>query len=197
MDMIRSMVVVVAFVGVVLLFAPQPGPVDQPQVDSSEAVTAVSGAADVLGAAPLLLLAGDAAADPPSPQDVPAASALVDLGAGWRLDYARTETTDEVPTWRQGVLSPEERRVDLEQAVDPTEEWLTRADAGRVGDPEPVDVGGLAWSRQQRGDGDVAYTHVGSAGQDGAPALTTAVSGTSDSEDLREVVERVSDALQP
>jgi len=117
----------------------------------------------------------------------------VPLGDGWRLDYARTEQTDDVETWRVGVLSPQERRVDLEQAVDPGEEWLTRADAGRPGLPEPVEVAGLTWTVQQRGDGDVAWTWVDPDG--GVGALTTAVSASSDSEDLQAVVAAVSAAL--
>lgn len=196
--MVRSMVVIVAFVGVVLLFAPQPGAVDQPQVDRVQAVTALSESAAALGAAPLLLVAGDATGL--TGADVAEASAVVDLGEQWRLDYARTESTDDVPTWRQGVLSPEDRRVDLEQAVEPTEEWLTRADEGRPEPPEPVDLGGLTWSRQVRGDGDTAYVHVGEPGPAGgpadAPALTTVVSGSADSPALRAVVEQVAGALR-
>lgn len=194
--MVRSMVVIVAFVGVVLLFAPQPGAVDQPQVDRTQTVTALSGAASELGAAPLLLVAGDTAGL--TGTDAPDASAVVDLGADWRLDYARTETTEDVLTWRQGVLSPDERRVDLEQAVEPTDDWLTRPDEGRPEAPEPVDLGGLTWSRQVRGDGDTAYVHVGEPGGTGGTgaALTTVVSGTGDSEALRGVVEQVAGALR-
>ena len=192
--MVRSMVVIVAFVGVVLLFAPQPGAVDQPQVDRTQAVTALSGAAAELGAAPVLLVAGDTSGV--TGADVPAASAVVDLGTDWRLDYARTETTEDVLTWRQGVLSPDERRVDLEQAAEPTDDWLTRADEGRPEAPEPVDLGGLTWSRQVRGDGDTAYVHVGEPGGTGTPALTTVVTGSSDSEALRTVVEQVAGAVR-
>ena len=111
------------------------------------------------------------------------------LEDGWRLDYARTEQTDDVDTWRVGVLSPGERRVDLEQAVDPSEEWLTRADAGRPGLPEPVEVGGITWTVQERGDGDTSFSWEDPAG------LTTAVTASSDSDDLRTVVEAVSAAL--
>ncbi|WP_380166059.1 DUF4245 family protein [Jannaschia sp. R86511] len=194
-DMVLSLVVILAVVGAVLLFAPQPGAVEQPQVGDTEAVTAVQEAAEALGTGPLLLVAGPQAGDL-RPEDVPEASDVVAVGDGWRLDYARTETTDEVTTWRLGVLSPGERRVDLEQAVAPTEEWLTRADDGSVGPPEQVEVGGLPWSRQVRGDSDTAYVHVAAEGTAG-PGLTTAVSASADSADLREVVELVAGSLAP
>jgi len=189
--MVRSLVVIFAFVGVVLLLAPQPGAVDQPQVSDAEAEAAWDQAAETLGADPLLLVPGeglDGSADVP-------AQVVVALGEGWRLDYARTEETDDVDTWRVGVLSPQARRVDLEQAVAPGEGWLTRSEAGEPGLPQPVQVGGLTWTEQERGDGDVAWTWVDPAG--GAGALTTAVSSSSDSEDLQAVVEAVSAALAP
>ncbi len=189
--MVLSMVVILACVGGILLLAPQPDEVDQPQVSDAEAAVAVQEAEAALGTQPLLLAPG--AADEPM-ADLPA-EAVVPLDEGWRLDYARTEETDEVGTWRVGVLSPGERRVDLEQAVDPTEEWLTRSDEGRPGLPEPVDVGGLTWTVQERGDGRTAWTYEDPEG--GAGALTTTVSASSGSEDLREVVEAVSAALVP
>lgn len=191
--MVRSMVVILAFVGVVLLFAPQPGPVEQPEVSDVQAVVAVQAAATELAADPILLLTGTADAPTVDAADLPDVAAVVSVGPGWRLDYARTESIDDVTTWRQGLLSPGERRVDLEQAVDPTDEWLTRADEGRVTPPEPVQVAGQSWSRQVRGDGDTAYTFVDTGGDD--PQLTTTLSATSDSEDLRTVVELVSAAL--
>ena len=188
-DMVRSMVVILAFVGVVLLLAPQPDRVDQPQVSDGEAAVALEGAAALLDATPLLLSPGDG---PEPDAEVPAAS-VVPLGPGWRLDYARTEQTDDVDTWRVGVLSPQQRRIDLEQALDPGEEWLSRGEAGEPGLPEPVEVGGLTWTVQERGDGDVSWTWVDPAG--GPGALTTAVSASSDSDDLQAVVDAVSVAL--
>lgn len=190
--MVVSLVLILGVVGAVLLLAPQPGPVEQPQVTDLVAVTAVEEAAGALGEAPLLLVAGPGT-ERLEPGDVPDASDVVAVGEGWRLDYTRTESTDDVATWRVGVLSPGERRVDLEQAVAPTEEWLTRSDDGAVGVPDQVEVGGLPWSRQVRGDRDTAYVHVGAGTDD--RGLTTAVSGTSDSEDLRAVVELVARSL--
>ena len=189
LDMVRSLVVIMAFVGVVLLLAPQPGAVEQPQVSDAEAAGAFDQAATLLGATPLLLSPGDG---PDQDAGVPEA-AVAALGQGWRLDYARTEQTDDVDTWRVGVLSPQQRRVDLEQALDPGEEWLTRGDAGEPGLPEPVDLGGLTWTVQERGDGDVSWTWVDPAG--GAGALTTAVSASSDSDDLQAVLEAVAAVL--
>lgn len=194
LDMVRSLVVILAFVGVVLLLAPQPEAVDQPQVSAAQAAVAHGQASDVLDGDPLLLVPGDRFAEAAGAAGVPP-EALAVLGEDWRLDYTRTEETDDVDTWRVGVLSPQERRVDLEQAVAPGEEWLTRADAGAPGLPEPVEVGGLTWTVQQRGDGDTSYTWLDPAA--GPGALTTAVSASSDSPDLREVVEAVSGSLRP
>lgn len=181
------MVVILAFVAVVLLLAPQPDAVEQPQVSGAAAGTALDQATTVLGETPLLLAPEGALDDVAGVPD----GAVVELGGQWRLDYARTEETDEIDTWRVGVLSPGERRVDLEQAVDPTEEWVTRDRAGRPGLPEPAEVGGLTWTVQQRGDGDTSWTWSDPAGG----GLTTAVSAPSDSDDLRAVVEAVSEAL--
>lgn len=210
--MVLSLAVIVGVVGVVLLFAPQPGPVEQPQVSAPEAVAAVEAGSVALGAPLLLLVAGDAAGL--GVADVPAAADVLALPQGWRLDYARTEAVDDLTTWRVGVLTPDERRIELEQAVEPSEQWLTRSDTGSVEPPEPVELGGLTWVRQVRGDGDTAYTYAGPAAAgsaadgtaadgtaaDGAAAegggLTTAVSATSDTDDLRAVVEQVAGALQ-
>lgn len=181
-DMVLSLVVILAVVGVVLLLAPQPGAVEQPQVADADAVLAADEAALMLGRPPLLLR-------PASDEDATETPQVVELGEDWRLDYVRTEVTDEVGTWRVGVLSPGERRVDLEQAVEPTEEWLTRADAGEPGLPEPVTVGGLTWTKQVRGDGRTTYSVEEPDG------LTTALTASSDSDDLQEVVGLVSGRL--
>lgn len=195
LDMVRSMAVIVAFVAVVLLFAPQPDGVEQPTVDPTTAALVADGAAVSLGFDPLLLLPGRTGDDGVvgAGEGLPG-STVVAVGSGWDLDYARIETaTDDIPTWRQGLLSPSDRRIDLEQAVDPSEEWLLRADEGRVGTPESVEVDGVTWSRVDRGDERTAYTTV--LGGDGGPAVTTMLSATSDSEDLRTVVEAVAAAL--
>ena len=113
----------------VLLLAPQPDAVEQPQVSDGRGRRRAGAGGHGAGREPLLLGPGDAAGAQPT--TCPAERRRARWATGWRLDYARTEQTDEVDTWRVGVLSPDERRVDLEQAADPTEEWLTRADAGR------------------------------------------------------------------
>lgn len=186
LDMVRSMIVILAFVGGVLLLAPQPDGVEQPQVSGIQAGAALQEATTLLGTTPLLLAPSGALDGADLPQD-----SVVELGEDWRLDYARTEQADAVDTWRVGVLSPDERRVDLEQALDPTEQWLTRPEDGRPGLPEPVEVGGLTWTVQQRGDGDTSWTWTDPS----AGGLTTALSAPSESDDLRAVVEAVSVAL--
>lgn len=146
--MVITMAVLVAAVALLLLFVPQPRGITQPGVDP---VAAASEAAASLGFEP-------------------SAVAPEDLGDGWVASYARTEEQEGVVQWRLGYLSPDERRVDVEQAVDVTARWLTR-DAGPVGesaatgDPlgelaatgQEVSLAGGTWVLVPRADGDRTF----------------------------------------
>ncbi len=153
--MVRTLGVIIVAVGALLLVLPQPPPIVQPGPD---AVAAAGQAARSLGFAPLV-------------------AAPSDLGAEWSVQYARIETTEGVLQWRAGYLSPDGRRVDVEQARDVTVEWVRRESsrpAATVG-AEPtgeealdldtdlggsgvaqVEVAGVVWWRIERGDGVVA-----------------------------------------
>jgi hypothetical protein len=89
--------------------------------------------------------------------------------------YARVEEQEGVTQWRLGYLSPGSRRVDVEQAVDITAQWLTRDPTpvgGAPGDPaeapadplealaaagQEVPLGGTTWVVVPRADGDRAF----------------------------------------
>jgi hypothetical protein len=177
--MVITMAVLVAVVGVVLLLVPAPRAIPPPAVDP---VDAARDAADRLGFAP-------------------AAVAAQDLGSGWQADYARVEEQAGLTQWRVGYFGPAGRRIDLEQAVDVSEEWLTRSDeplgteAGSGEDPVQViagltgevTMGGLGWVRVPRADGDAGF-----ARRDGAvvTVLSSSDSGLGDLEVLASTLAR-------
>ncbi|MFC5380706.1 DUF4245 family protein [Aquipuribacter nitratireducens] len=190
LDMVRSLAVILVLVAGVLVLAPMPGEVRQPAVDTTVALAAADAARAEVGLEPVLPLGGPApegaAAATPSGQAV----TVVTLGEGWQVDYARSQVVEDVPTWRVGLLSPDDRRVDVEQARDVTERWLARADDASVLDAaEPLEVGGTTWWRYTRGDDRTTYRFDGPAG------TTTLVHAADDVPALVDVVEAVSPVL--
>jgi hypothetical protein len=146
--MVITMLVLVAAVALLLLLVPAPREVVQPDADP-----VVAAAEADLGFVP--------AAVPPEA-----------LGEGWRASYARVEEQEGVRQWRLGYLSPDRRRVDVEQAVDVTPRWLARgpglleaADPAVADDPlaalaavgQEVDLAGSTWVTVPRADGDRAF----------------------------------------
>jgi hypothetical protein len=148
--MVITMLVLVAAVALLLLLVPSPREIVQPGADP---VAAAAEAEAGLGFPPAAV----------SPED---------LGEGWRASYARVEEQEGVRQWRLGYLSPDRRRVDVEQAVDVTPRWLTRG-PGLLGETEPADgaavlevlsaagqeveLAGGTWVRVPRADGDRAF----------------------------------------
>ncbi len=146
--MVVTLLVLVAAVALLLLLVPAPREIVQPGADP------VAAAAEVdLGFLP--------AAVPPET-----------LGEGWRVSYARVEEQEGVQQWRVGYLSPDRRRVDVEQAVDVTPRWLARgpglldeADPAVAEDPlaalaaagQEVEIAGGVWVTVPRADGDRAF----------------------------------------
>ena len=147
--MVITMAVLIGAVALLLLFVPQPRGITQPGVDP---IAAASAAAGPLGFEPSAVVAED-------------------LGEGWVASYARTEEQEGVMQWRVGYLSPDGRRVDVEQAVEVTAAWLTRdpepvTDApAATGDPladlatagQEVSLAGETWVLVPRADGDRAF----------------------------------------
>lgn len=159
-DMVRTLVVIVAFVAVVLLLVPQEPAVEQPAVAPAEVQAAADRDTERLGFEPV----------------------VTTVAADWQTDFVRTERrVDDVLQWRLGLRSPGGARVDIEQTEGATERWLLRPDDGPAGDVEPVTVAGTRWDRFVRGDDATAYafereevTTMVSANEDG-PELVAAV----------------------
>lgn len=178
--MVITLAVLIGAVALLLVFVPAPREITQPGVDPVDAAAA---AADTLGFEP-------------------GAVAPQVLGDGWVASYARVEEQEGVRQWRLGYLSPDRRRVDVEQAVDVTARWLTRGEqpvgegAGASDDPldalaaagQEVELAGETWVLVPRADGDRAF-----ARRDGdvVTVLTTA------SEAGLEPLEQVAAALDP
>lgn len=178
LDMVRTLVVIVAFVAVVLLLVPQEPPVEQPAVAPSEVQAAADRDTERLGFEPV----------------------ATTVAAGWQADFVRTERrVDDVLQWRLGLRTPGGSRVDVEQAEGATERWLLRTDDGlrtdngpggddAGGDLQPVTVAGTTWDRFLRGDGATAYA----SDQDG---VTTVVSANEDGPELVAAVQAVTAEL--
>jgi len=180
--MLRTMAVIVAAVGILLLLVPAPPAVVQPGPDPVAAAAAVT---DEVGFAPAVV-------------------APTDLGEGWATSYARVETVEGVVQWRLGYLSPTQRRVDVEQAREATVDWLTRQrSAPRIG-AQPaildevlpglgtaalVSVAGMKWWQYERGDGTVAL-----ARESGETLLVVSVAAQRPSDELQQVAAALDDA---
>lgn len=165
--MVRTLVVVVAFVAVVLLLAPQGPSVEQPGVPPAQVQAAAERDADRLGFEPV----------------------AVEVADDWQVDFVRTERrVDDVLQWRLGLRSPAGARVEVEQAQEATDRWLLRTDDGEPGEAVPTEVAGVAWDRFERGDGATAYASV-------SDGVTTVVSAGEDSAGLRAAVAAVSGQL--
>lgn len=130
LDMVRSMVVILALVFVVVWLLPRPNGIEQPPVDVRSAATA---AASTLPFEPV----------------VPAA-----LPQGWKPTSAYSRrSTDDVITWHIGYLTPEGKYAGVEMAADATPKWVQAQTAA----PRPTDagsrtVGGVEWEELYRQD---------------------------------------------
>lgn len=127
-DMVRSLAVVMVFVGILVVFnvARQPDPV----------LRAVDYPAALDGAQPQVdyPLAG------PDP-----------LPPGWRVTSARTGTDRAAVTWHLGIVTADDRYVAVEQTDGPRADLVARIAAGaRAG--RDVLVAGETWQRLAGGD---------------------------------------------
>lgn len=180
--MVRTMAVIVAAVGALLFLVPASPPIVQPGPDP---VAAAAAAAAQLGFEPAVV--------PPA-----------DLGEEWTVSYARVETTEGVVQWRLGYLTPEQRRVDVEQASAATVGWLLRdtalpqvaGEAAALADVLPgrggaglVSVAGTPWWRFERGDGTVAL-----AREAGGTVMVVTVTSQRPTEDGERVAAALDDA---
>ena len=131
-DIVRTMIVVLAFVALIVLLVPRPGQLPRPTVDVASAASGVEGQ---LGFAPI----------------VPAG-----LPAGWTPTEAKErDTADGVSSFRIGYITPDGLYAGVDQAASVTKAWLKANQAG--GSPVgQVTIDGVVW--QQLYQQDSQYT---------------------------------------
>jgi hypothetical protein len=131
MDMARSLAVIVAIVGVVVLLVPRP---------NARPVAAVDVAGPAAGSTSRLGFA------PAVPQGLP---------DGWKaINVAVRNSTGDALTWHVGFLSPEGRSASIEQAVHPSKQWEIVLDSGGT-DRAPQTIDGRTWSQEYKVGRDV------------------------------------------
>lgn len=128
LDMVRTMLVMVAAVGLLVLLVPRPTSVTRPSVDLT---SAADQAERTLGFAPLTPV-------PP----------------GWTVTGARVRRdTGDLPSWTINYLTPRGGYVGLVQAAGWSARWQSSLTHG--GEPLPsVQAGGVVWEtylKQERG----------------------------------------------
>ena len=155
-DMVLSMLVILAVVGVVLLLLPRPNAVEQPAADVRSAAVAA---------------ARELSFDPVVPAALP---------EGWKPTSAYSRrSTDDVIAWHVGYLTPEGKYAAVEMAADATPRWVQ----AQTSDPRPTaarqrTVGGAQWQEFYREDRDRSTLLREDAG------ITTLVTGGADLEEL-------------
>jgi hypothetical protein len=121
-DMLRTMLVVLAFVLLIVLLVPRPGQLPRRQVDIA---SAVSGAESQIGFRPI----------------VPAG-----LPAGWTPNAAETRNGAGVTAFHSGYLTADGLYAGVDEAASTTREWLdANTAAGKpVGE---VTIDGVTWQQ--------------------------------------------------
>ena len=132
-DMVRTMLVVLAFVVLIVLLVPRPGQLPRPQVDVG---AAVSGVESQIGFRPVV------------PTGLP---------PGWTPNAAETRDADGVKTFHIGYITDKGLYAGVDQAASITTQWLNANDAGGTPAGE-VKIDGLTW--QQLYQEDQEYTSL-------------------------------------
>lgn len=163
-NMLRSLVVIVAIMGVVFVTVPRVTSISQPPVDVAANAAAVR---DTTG----------------WPISVPQG-----LPEGWKATAVRyVRSTDGLMTWHVGYQTPGGTYVALEQTQGATHDWV-RAQTNRAPAGEPVTIGGTQWTPYVRADKVQNSLVDRPSGDD---ALTTVVTGTGSFEELTAFVQRL------
>ena len=126
-DMLRTMLVVLAFVVLIVLLVPRPGQLPRPAVDVA---SAVSGVESEVGFSPI----------------VPAG-----LPAGWTPNAAETRSADGVKSFHIGYITDKGLYAGVDQAASITKQWLSANDAGGAAVGE-VTIDGVRWQQLYRED---------------------------------------------
>ncbi len=122
-DMVRSMIVVLAFVALIVLLVPRPGQLPRPAVDVP---TAAAGVESQLGFRPIL------------PAGLP---------AGWTPTAAGTRATEGLQAFHIGYLTDKGLYAGVAQATSITKGWL-QANDGRASVVGDVTIDGVTWEQR-------------------------------------------------
>ena len=126
-DMLRTMLVVLAFVVLIVLLVPRPGQLPRPQVDVG---AAVSGVESQIGFRPVV------------PTGLP---------TGWTPNAAQTRDADGVKTFHIGYITDKGLYAGVDQAASISKQWLNANDAEGTAVGE-VRVDGVRWQQLYRED---------------------------------------------
>ena len=126
-DMVRTMLVVLAFVVLIVLLVPRPGQLPRPQVDVG---SAVSGVESQIGFRPVV------------PTGLP---------PGWTPNAAETRDADGVKAFHIGYITDKGLYAGVDQATSVTKEWL-RANDGAGTAVGEVRIDGVTWQQLYRED---------------------------------------------
>ena len=127
LDMLRTMLVVLAFVVLIVLLVPRPGQLPRPLVDVG---SAVSGVESQIGFRPI----------------VPAG-----LPTGWTPNAAEIRDANGVKAFHIGYITDKGLYAGVDQATSITTEWLNANDAGGTAVGE-VRIDGVTWQQLYRED---------------------------------------------
>ncbi len=159
-DMLRTMLVMIAAVGLLVLLVPRPTSVPRPSVDLA---SAAAGAEAALGFAPAT----------PVPQ-------------GWTVTSARVRRdTGDLPSWTINYLTEEGRSVGLVQAAGWDARWQSSLTHG--GEPTgEVRVGGRTWASFDKPERKI--TSLLSRADDGSTLVLAKGGGLADARRLAELL---------
>ena len=122
-DIVRTMILVLAFVALIVLLVPRPGQLPRPTVDVASAVTGVD---SQLGFTPIV------------PTGLP---------AGWTPTEAKTSnTTDGVSAFHIGYITADGLYAGVYQASSVTKDWL-EANNGSGSPVGEVTIDGVTWQQ--------------------------------------------------
>lgn len=161
--MARSLLVILALVGVLVAIVPRVSRVDQPPVDA-------------------LAVASNAVRESGLPFEAP-----VGLPAGWKATNARyVRATDDLMTWQAGWTTPGGGFVAIRQTAVASPSWLRGATSG--GTPQGVlETSGRTWQRlydPARDRTSLVLTPGSGAAPGAADPLTTVVTATAGMEEI-------------
>jgi hypothetical protein len=155
-DMLRSMLVIIAIVGLLLLIVPRPNRIPQRTLDVPAAAAAA---------------AADLGFTPSVPKGLP---------EGWTAVAADVQrATGDTPTWHVSYLTPTGHYAGIQEAADPSPAWEARQVTDGA-DQGIHQVAGKDWIVRSRMDRGITSWVLRT------PGRTTIVTGTADQAELNQ-----------